>query len=143
MLRVITFSDRIGRIALQKQEQTMSKCGAGDCSCECGGNKGCGCIASSDFPDQCECHCYGAAFGGGLTLGLNAYVDVTISGLPLLDAARFLNSVHSGRVLVPAAILTKLNKRVRLKVKRQRFADVLDRLGLAAGRNPKKRKKRK
>jgi hypothetical protein len=121
----------------------MSKCGAGDCSCECGGNKGCGCIASSDFPDQCECHCYGAAFGEGLTLGLNAYVDVTISGLPLLDAARFLNSVHSGRVLVPAAILTKLNKRVRLKVKRKRFADVLDRLGLAASRNPKKREKRK
>ena len=65
----------------------MSNCGAGNCSCECGGNKGCGCIASSDFPDQCECHCYGAAFGGGLTLGLNAYVDVSISGLPLLDAA--------------------------------------------------------
>ena len=86
---------------------------------------------------------YGAAFGGGLTLGLNAYVDVTISGLPLLDAARFLNSVHSGRVLVPAAILTKLNERVRLKVKRKRFADVLDRLGLAASRNPKKREKRK
>src|SRR5262249_54312534 len=118
----------------------MSKCGAGDCSCECGGNKGCGCIASSDFPDQCECHC---AFGEGLTLGLNAYVDVSISGLPLLDAAGFLNSVYSGRVLVPAAMLTKLNKRVRLKVKRKRFADVLDRLGLAASRNSKKKKKRK
>ena len=33
-------------------------------------------------------------------------------------------------------------KRVRLKVKRKRFAEVLDRLGLAASRN-KKRKKRK
>jgi hypothetical protein len=121
----------------------MSKCGAGDCSCECGGNKGCGCIASSDFPDQCECHCYGSAFGGGLTLGLNAFVDVSISGLPLHDAARFLNSVHSGRVLVPAAMLTKLNKRVSLKVKRKRFGDVLGRLGFTASRNPTKRTKRK
>ena len=121
----------------------MSNCGAGNCSCECGGNKGCGCIAISDSPDQCECHCYGAAFGGGLTLGLNAYVDASISGLPLLDAARFLDSVHTGRVLVPADVLTKLNRRVRLKVKRKRFADVLDRLGLAATRNPKKKTKRK
>jgi hypothetical protein len=121
----------------------MSKCGAGDCSCECGGNKGCGCIASSDFPDECECHCYGSAFSGGLTLGLNAYVDVSISGLPLHDVARFLNSVHSGRVLVPAVMLTKLDKRVRLKVKRKRFAEVLDRLGLTASRNPTKRTKRK
>ena len=66
----------------------MSKCGAGDCSCQCGGNK----VADAllvRLPRSMECHCYGSAFGGGLTLGLNAYVDVSISGLPLLDAARF------------------------------------------------------
>ena len=78
-----------------------------------------------------------------MTLGLNAYVDVSISGLPLHDVARLLNSVHSGRVLVPAVMLTKLDKRVRLKVKRKRFAEVLDRLGLTASRNPTKRTKRK
>ena len=67
----------------------MANCSAGNCSCECGGGKGCGCIASSDFPDDCQCHCYGAAIGGGLTLGLNAFVDVSASGLPLLEAAKF------------------------------------------------------
>lgn len=74
----------------------MANCSAGNCSCECGGGKGCGCIASSDFPDDCQCHCYGAVIGGGLTLGLNAFVDVSISGLSLLEAAKFFNSVHSG-----------------------------------------------
>jgi hypothetical protein len=121
----------------------MANCSAGNCSCECGGGKGCGCIASSNFPDDCQCHCYGAAIGGGLTLGLNAFVDVSISGLPLLEAAKFLNSVHSGRVLVPADMLSKLNKGVHLKVKRKRFTDVLKRLNLTAGGRRKKKTKRK
>ena len=110
-------------------------------SCECGGGRGCGCIASSDFPDDCQCHCYGAAIGGGLTLGLNAFVDVSISVLPLLEAARFFDSVHSRRILVPADMLHKLNKRVHLKVKRKRFADVLKRLGLTTGGIRKKKRR--
>jgi hypothetical protein len=78
---------------------------------------------------------------------LNAWVDVSISGLPLIEAAKFLNSVHSERVLVPADILNKLNKRVHLKIKRKRFADVLKRLGLTSGHRltgaRKKKTKRK
>jgi hypothetical protein len=79
----------------------------------------------------------------GLTLGLNALVDVSISGLFLLEAAKFPNSVHPGRVLVPADMLNKLNKRVHLKVKRKRFADVLERFGLTTGGHRKKKTKRK
>jgi hypothetical protein len=77
-----------------------------------------------------------------VTLGLNDWVDVSISGLPLLDTAKFLNSVHSGGVLVPADMLSKLNKRVNLKVKRKRFADVLKRLGLTANGHQKKKRAR-
>jgi hypothetical protein len=77
-----------------------------------------------------------------LTLGLNAWVDVSISGLPLIEAAKFLDSVHSERVLVPADILNKLNKRVHLKLKRKRFADVLQRLGLTSGHRKKKTKRK-
>ena len=77
----------------------MANCSAGNCSCECGGGKGCGCIASSDFPDDCQCHCYGAAIGGGLTLGLNAFVDVSISGLP------FLKRQNSLTLFIPHAYL--------------------------------------
>lgn len=97
----------------------------------------------SDFPDDCQCHCYGAVIGGGLTLGLNAFVDVSISGLPLLEAAKFFNSVHSGRVLVPADMLNKLNKRVHLKVKRKRLSAVLGRLGLVRGGIERKGRKRR
>jgi hypothetical protein len=129
---------------LQKREQNMSKCGAGECDCECSGNKGCGCWASSDDPGLCDCHCYGTAFGAGQSLPVNALVDVSISGLPLLDAAKFLNSFHSEQVLVPTDLLNKLNKRVNLKVKRTRLSDVVKRLGLVtSGHRRKKKTKRK
>jgi hypothetical protein len=78
-----------------------------------------------------------------LTLGLHALVDVSISGLPLLEVTKFLNAVHSERVLVPADMLNKLNKRVHLKLKRKRFADVLKRLDLSTSGHAKKKTKRK
>lgn len=121
----------------------MANCSAGECSCECGAGKGCGCIASSDYPEECECHCYGAGLGGGLTLAGNAYVDVSISGLPLLEAAKFFGAVHAERVMVPADLLSKLNKRVHLKLKRKRFADVLKRLGLTTGGRRRKKTRRR
>jgi hypothetical protein len=43
----------------------------------------------------------------------------------------------------PADLLNKLNKRVRLKLKRKRFAAVLKRLGLTTGGRRKKKTKRK
>jgi hypothetical protein len=86
-----------------------------------------GCIASSDHLEDYRCFCSGAGIGaGGVTLGLNAWVDVSIFGLPFLETAKFLNSVHSQRVLVPADILNKLNRRVHLTIKRKRFGDVLE-----------------
>jgi hypothetical protein len=54
--------------------------------------------------------------------------------------AKFLNAVHSERVLIPADLLKKMNKRVHLKAKRMRFADVLKRLDLASGGRKLKRK---
>jgi hypothetical protein len=121
----------------------MSRCSAGTCECECAGNKGCGCWALSDDPDSCDCRCYGTAFGGGVSLPVNALVDVSISGLPLVDAAKFINSIHSEQVLVPTDLLNKLNKRVHLKVKRKRLADVVKRLGLVTSGHRKKKPKRK
>jgi hypothetical protein len=70
----------------------------------------------------------------------SATVDVQISGLPLLEAARLLGSVHSERVLVPVDIM---NKRVHLKLKRKRFADVLKRLGLTTSGRRRKKTRRK
>jgi hypothetical protein len=104
----------------------MANCSAGNCNCECGGEKGCGCIASSDFPDDCQCHCYGAVIGGGLTLGLNAFValwpervrglvsgnsyniqDIPNSGAPASAAAPDRGADHRlagrGRRCAPAA----------------------------------------
>jgi hypothetical protein len=77
--------------------------------------------------------------GGELTLEQDALVDVSISGLPLREAAIFLNSVHSEQVLVPADLLNGLSKRVHLKVEQKRFADVIESLGLTT--NGQRRKK--
>jgi hypothetical protein len=116
----------------------MASCGAGECSCECGPGKGCGCIALSDSPKECECHCYGDGLAGGLALAPDALVNVAISGLPLREAARFLNSVHSEQILVPVDLLLGLSRRVHLKVEKKRFADVIESLGLTTNGKRKK-----
>jgi hypothetical protein len=72
---------------------------------------------------------------------VNALVDISISGLPLIDAAKFNISFHSEPVLVPTDL--KLNKRVHLKVKRKRLSDVVKCLGLVTSGHRKRRAKRK
>jgi len=72
------------------------------------------------------------------SLPVNALVYISISGLPLLDAAKFINSFHSEQVPVPTDLLSKLNKRVYLKVKRKRLSDVVKRLGLVTSGHRKK-----
>ena len=82
----------------------MANCSAGNCNCECGGEKGCGCIASSDFPDDCQCHCYGAVIGGGLTLGLNAFVALwpeRVRGLVTANSYNIQDIPNSGRPASP------------------------------------------
>ena len=79
----------------------------------------------------------------GCSLFRSTMVDISISGLPLLDAAKFINSFHSEQVLVPTDLLSKLNKRVHLKVKRKRLSDVVKRLGLVTSGHRKKKPKRK
>jgi hypothetical protein len=66
--------------ALFSTPVAAKKCSAGSCEVECGGNKGCGCIADSDNPDNCNCYCFGEDVGTGCTLKPNAKVDVSISG---------------------------------------------------------------
>ncbi len=104
----------------------MAKCGAGECEVECG-NKGCGCIAESDHPENCSCYCFGGESSGGLKLDPSVLVDVSFNGLALSDAAIFLASVHGGNILVPAS---RLNESVSLNLKRERFGRVLNQMGL-------------
>lgn len=102
----------------------MSNCGAGGCSCECGGTKGCGCIASSDEPDVCDCHCFGQATTGKgiLKLGPTTLVDVTVKGLPLGEVTKFLNSVLPMRVHAPPGTP---EREVSIELKRKPLVEVL------------------
>lgn len=105
----------------------MARCRAGDCEVECGGNKGCGCIAESDDPFNCACFCFGESPSKNLNIGLSTIVDVSIGDLPLYEVAEFFNRVHRATVIAPAG---NLRETVSLDVRRQSFAAVLNQLGL-------------
>ena len=104
----------------------MASCKAGGCEIECGGGKGCGCIAESDNPDTCNCFCFGGTPGKGLTLEQSTPVDVSISDLPLFEVARFLNGVHTESIVVP---IDRMNEQVSINLERKPFGDVLNQLG--------------
>ena len=106
----------------------MSKCQAGDCEIECGGGRGCGCIAESDIPDICNCYCFGKEVNPrGFTFEATTLVDVSVSDLPLSEAAGFLSAFQRERILVPA---DRMNERISLDLKRRPFGNVLNELGL-------------
>ena len=106
----------------------MSKCGAGNCDIECGGGRGCGCIAESDDPDICHCYCFGKEVNpGGLTFEATTLVDVSINDLPLAEVAVFLTAFQRGRLLAPAG---RMNERISLDMERKPFGSVFKEVGL-------------
>ena len=106
----------------------MSKCGAGGCEIECGGGKGCGCIAESDNPDICNCYCFGKEVNAsGFIFEAATPVDVSLNDLPLSEVAVFLSAFRRERLLVPS---DRMNERITLDLKRTRFGDALKGLGL-------------
>src|SRR5918994_1069496 len=106
----------------------MSKCGAGGCEVECGGGRGCGCIAESDKPDIFNCYFFGKEVNPrGFAFQATTLVDVSISDLPLSEAAGFLSAFQRERILVPA---DTMNERISLDLKKRAFGDVLHELGL-------------
>lgn len=106
----------------------MSKCRAGGCEIECGGGRGCGCIAESDDPDICNCYCFGQEVNPrGLTFEATTLVDVSINELPLSETASFLSAFQRERILVPA---DRMNERISSDLKGKPFGDVLKQLGL-------------
>jgi len=117
-----------GRVEPRNTRRTiMAKCGAGECEVECGKGKGCGCIAESDNPSNCKCYCFGDETTGGLTLTPGTLIDVSISELPVFEAAKFLNALHAEHILMP---IDRTSEQVSLNLKRRPFSDVLNQLGL-------------
>jgi hypothetical protein len=117
----------------------MVKCGAGECGVECGKGKGCGCIAESDNPSNCICYCFGDATTGGLTLTQGTLVDVSINGLPIFEAATFLNALHTEHILMP---LARMSEPISLNLKRRPFSEVLHHLSLTTTESVERGKRR-
>lgn len=107
----------------------MSKCSAGECDVECGGNKGCGCIALSDDPWACSCYCFGNGSGPslGVKLDPSTLVDVSINDLPYFEAATFLARVYKERILVPAE---RASDNVSIQSKAEPMRNVVRQVGL-------------
>ena len=117
----------------------MSKCRAGDCEIECGGGRGCGCIAESDTPANCKCYCPGGDITGDMTLDATTVVNVSTNELPLFEVATFFNALHKETIVVP---VDRMREPVSLNVDRKSFGDVLNQLGLTT-RESLERGKRK
>lgn len=117
----------------------MASCKAGDCEVECGGGKGCGCIAESDNPIACSCFCSGGSPTKDLKLEQATPVDVSIVELPFFEAARFLDQVHTESIVVP---VSRMSEHVSLDLKSRPFADVLNQLGLTTSEGIERGKRR-
>ena len=118
----------------------MASCSAGDCNVECGGGKGCGCIAESDNPHICSCYCFGGNHSKDLKLESATIVDVSINELPFFEAAKFLNEVHTESIVVP---IDKIGGQVSLSLKSKPLVDVLNQLGLSTGEGIERAKRRR
>jgi hypothetical protein len=62
-----------------------------------------------------------------LTLTPGTLIDVSISELPVFEAAKFLNALHAEHILMP---IDRTSEQVSLNLKRRPFSDVLNQLGL-------------
>ena len=108
----------------------MAKCGAGECDCEC--TNGCGCIASSDDPTNCDCKCFGGLrppnFGvlegvNGATTKINVY----FRGVSAAEVAVALSRALRVHLAVPTSLL---NKRLTVRLKNTPIRTVIKHLGL-------------
>lgn len=117
----------------------MASCSAGDCNVDCSHGKGCGCIAESDNPHICSCYCFGGNPSKDIKLDPATPVDVSISELALLDAAKLLNKVHTESIAVP---VDKIGEQVSLSLKSKPLVDVLNQLGLATREGVERGKRR-
>jgi hypothetical protein len=122
----------------------MAKCSAGGCDVVCA--NGCGCIASSDEPDNCECRCFGGTtppkFGvlSGVT-GLTTKIDVTIRGARASQVAVALSRAFRLRLAIPTSLL---DKRLNVTLKNTPIRTAIKHLGLieikqASTNSPRKR----
>ena len=122
----------------------MAKCGAGECEVEC--KNGCGCIASSDEPESCQCWCFGglgppkvAVLEG--SLGPPRKVNLNIRGARGSEVAIALSKALRVHLAVPTSLL---DKRLSVRLKNTPIRAVIKHLGFietrrASGHSPRKR----
>ena len=115
------------------------ECTGGNCSADCGG--GCGCISSSDDPDDCHCKCYFSIFvtakGGrripfrtfkpGIKVTPQSKFDICVKNLPIGALAEFLDKYLPNKIVVPARVATK---KVTIRLKKKTFKQIINGSGL-------------
>jgi hypothetical protein len=118
----------------------MARCSAGECNCEC--TDGCGCIASSDEPDNCECRCFGGLRppNFGVLEGVNE-IDLTLRGAPASQVAVALSRALRVPLAVPTSLL---DKRLNVRLKNTPIRTAIKHLGFietgrASGKSPRRR----
>ena len=104
----------------------MAKCGAGECSCEC--KNGCGCIASSDDPRDCDCRCFGGlrAPNFGVFEGVGS-IELILRNAPVSQVAVSLSRALGIQLAIPTSLL---EKRLNVRLKKTPIRKVIKHLGL-------------
>jgi len=117
----------------------MANCGAGECSCEC--VNGCGCIASSDDPTDCDCRCFGGvrAPNFGVLEGVTS-IDLTLRGAPASQVAVSLSRALGVQLAIPTPLL---DKRLNVRLKKTPIRTVIKHLGFVEIRGAKAKSPRK
>jgi len=116
-------------------------CKAGGCDCHCE-HGGCGCIASSEDPNDCDCHCYHdrlAIVKGGKKIPFKTFkpktkatyetkFDICTRDLPIGALAEILDKRLPNQIVVPAAKATEI---ITLSLKNKTLKQIINRSGLA------------
>jgi hypothetical protein len=118
----------------------MADCSAGDCSCECP-RGGCGCIASSEDPSDCSCHCYHSRFAivkgrkilfktfkPRIKVTSQTKFNICTHDLAIRELAQILDKYLPNEIVVPANIATN---RVTISLKNKTLRQIINGSSLA------------
>jgi hypothetical protein len=122
----------------------MAKCGAGECDVEC--KNGCGCIASSDEPENCACWCFGSKIPPNVAVlqgpdGPPKKINLNVCGARGSEVAVALSRALRVHIAVPTSLL---DKRLNVRLKNAPIRTAIKHLGFieirrASANSPRKR----
>lgn len=90
-------------------------------------------------PMVCNCYCFGEGSRADVVFDPGTPVDISINDLPVFEAATFLDSVYTERILVPVG---RAKDAVTIQVKGEPLRDIVRQVGLTTQEDIDRQKRR-